>query len=96
MTEADLGSGIVIILGVMVLGVGALAAAGRLHDATRAHRKTAALSNTMPEGWSSWFLDGFSGVSIGLRYLRVTLLLVSWAAAGLCLIALGLSLWGRA
>jgi hypothetical protein len=89
-------SGLAVITGLIAVGVGVSAAVSRIREALRAYHKTATLYAAMPDGWLSWFLGGFSEVTIGVRYLRATAILVWWAATGLCLIALGFCLWGRA
>lgn len=94
MTEYLL-SGLVIVTGVTASCVGLAAAAGRLKDASRAYQRIARLYNAMPEGWSSWFLGGFSGLTLGSRWLWAAAVLTGWTIAGLCLIGLGLQLVWR-
>ena len=86
-------SGLVIATGLVSAGVGVAAAAGCLRDANRIYRKRERLFETMPDGWSSWFWSGFSGLTIGAQGLRATVALAGWTIAGLCLIGLGLQLF---
>ena len=85
-------SGLVITMGVLASCVGLASAVARLQDASRAHRRIETLYDAMPEGWSSWFLGGFSGLSLGSRWLRAAAALIGWTLAGLSLIGLGLRL----
>ena len=89
-------SGLVIVTGVISTAVGIAAAAGRLRAAGRAYRKTETLYAAMPEGWNSWFLGGFSGLTMGTHLLWAIVVLASWTLAGACLITLGLLLFWRA
>ena len=95
MTE-QLSSGLVIVTGIIATGAGALLAANHLREAGRAYRKTRSLYEAMPEGWSSWFVGGFSGLTMGTHCLWATLTLLGWTLAGVSLIALGLRLFWRA
>jgi len=91
----DLVSGLVILAGLISAGVGITIATSRFRAAARAYRKTGTLCETMPEGWGSWFLEGFSGLTMGTHSLRAVAALAGWALAGLCLIGLGLLLFWR-
>ena len=91
----QLVSGLVVVTGLAALGVGVAAAASRLRDAGRAYRKTETLYAAMPDGWTSWFVGGFSGLSVGTQWLWAAVSLVSWVGAGLCLIGLGVRLLWR-
>ena len=91
----QVASGLIIATGVMSSAVGIAAAGGRLRTAGRAYRRTETLYEAMPEGWHSWFLGGFSGVTMGTHWLRAIIVLASWTVAGLCLITLGLLLIWR-
>ena len=75
-------STLVMATGLLSAGVGVAAAAVRLKDAGRAYRKTETLYATMPEGWSSWFLGGFSGMAVGLHWLWAALIVIGWTTAG--------------
>ena len=92
----QLVSGLVVVTGLTALGVGVAAAASRLRGADRAYRKTEMLYAGMPEGWTSWFLGGFSTLTAGTHWLRAMAALVGWMAAGALLIGLGLALFWRA
>ena len=86
----DLLSGLVIVMGLMATGVGVTAAVHRLRVARRAFRKLETLYDAMPESWSSWFVGGFSSLTIGTHWLRAAMTLSAWAIAGLSLVWLGL------
>ena len=88
-------SGLVIATGLLASCVGLASAASRLRDASRAYRRTEALYDAIPEGWSSWFLGGFSGLTLGSRWLWAAAVLIGWTIAGLSLIGLGLRLVWR-
>ncbi|MBI4341480.1 MAG: hypothetical protein HY598_04275 [Candidatus Omnitrophica bacterium] len=88
-------STLVVITGVLAASVGLLIAAGRLRAAGRAYRKIGTLYETMPEGWSSWFLGGFSGLTPGTQWLRALAALAVWVTVGAWFIGLGLRLFWR-
>ena len=94
MTE-QVVSGLVIATGLISTGVGLTIAGRRLRHAGRAYRRTQTLYETLPEGWASWFLQGFSGLTVGTHWLRAILAFTGWALAGLGLISLGLRLVWR-
>ena len=88
-------NGLVIVTGLIATAVGIVAAAGRLRAAGRAHRRIETLYASMPEGWSSWFLGGFSDVTLGARWLRALAVLVIWTLTGAWFIGLGLRAFWR-
>ena len=94
MTER-LVSWLVIVTGLISTGVGLAVATGRLKHARRAYHRTQTLYDAMPEGWTSWFLQGFSGLTMGTHWLRATLAFIGWSLAGLGLIGLGVRLVWR-
>lgn len=85
-------SALVILTGVMAASVGFLLTRSRLRAAGRTYRKVGILYDTMPEGWSSWFFEGFSGLAIGAYWLRTVILLVVWLVTGFWFIGFGLRL----
>lgn len=89
-------SGLAIMIGMISAWIGTMWAANRVRAAGRAYRKTETLYATMPDGWSSWFLGGFSGLAVGAGWFRAAGAWIVWMAAGLGLIALGLRLFWRA
>ena len=89
-------SGLVILMGLVCGGVGIAMAVGRCRVASRAYRRTGLLYEAMPDGWASWFLGGFSSLTVGSYWLYAMMALVGWTAAGLFLIGLGLQLLWRA
>ena len=89
-------SGLVIAMGLLSAGVGMVAAMHRLQSGARAYRRLTALYAVMPEGWTSWFVGGFSTLTVGTYWLWATAILVGWSVAGFFLIGLGLRLFWRA
>jgi len=88
-------STLVVMMGVLSASVGLLIAARRLRAAGRAYRKIGTLYEAMPEGWSSWFLGGFSGLTLGTHWLWAMAALAMWVTAGVCFIGLGIGLFWR-
>jgi hypothetical protein len=83
---------LVMATGALATGIGVVSARRRLQFARRAHQKTAHLYAAMPDGWTSWFLQGFAGLTIGTRGLFAAAAWMVWTLAGLCFIGLGFSL----
>ena len=88
-------SGLVIAMGLLSAGVGMVAARHRLRSADRAHRRITTRYAAMPEGWTSWFVGGFSSLAVGTHWLWVVVALLGWSMVGLFLIGLGLRLYWR-
>ena len=61
--------GLTIVIGLLSVGVGLLLANQSLHAARRTYRRTAFHSAASLEHWGSWFLGGFSGMTMGIRWL---------------------------
>ena len=91
MGERFIGT-LVIVMGVVSAWVGIAASASCLRTAGRASRQTEMLYAAMPEGWASWFLGGFSGLTAGIQRLWAIAAFGGWTLAGLCLVSLGLRL----
>jgi hypothetical protein len=83
-------SGLLIATGVLAVGIGVTVASHRVRSARRAHHLTAVLCAGHPDAWRAWFLDGFSGLTLGTRWLSAAGALGAWGMAGACLIGLGL------
>ena len=94
MAHAVMGA-LSIAAGIVAAWVGLVATRQALRTARRAYRKTAGLCAAAPEGWSGWFLDGFSGVTMGLRWLYAMVAWLTWTLAGLGFIGVGLRLVSR-
>jgi hypothetical protein len=86
-------SGLAIVAGLAVAGVGLGVAARRLHVARRASRRTQALRAGIPESWNAWYLRGFSGVTIGTQWLSAAVVWLVWTLAGAALITFGIRLF---
>ena len=84
--------GFVCAAGLLAAGIGVLMGQDRWHSARRAHQKVAALYETMPEGWSCWFVGGFSGLTAATRFLWAFAAWAGWTLAGVGLAGLGLRL----
>jgi hypothetical protein len=84
--------GVTIAMGMAAAWVGAMVAARSLSCARRAYRRTSGLAAASVEAWGVWFLGGFSGVTMGLRWLYAVAVWLAWTAAGLGLLWLGIRL----
>jgi hypothetical protein len=84
-----------VLMGVIAIGIGLVMADRVLQSGRRVYRRTAALSAATLGGWGSWFLGGFSGLSMGFRWLTAVGALVVWSAAGLGLVGVGIQLFDR-
>jgi len=78
--------------GLVSFSVGVLMARHRLRQAKRVHRKKGAIHAAMPEGWGSWFFQGFSDVTLATRWVLAILTLAFWTVLGVGLVSLGLQL----
>ena len=94
MTSLVMGA-MVIATGVVTAGVGIVVAQHALRTARRAYHRTASLSAAASEGWGTWFLGGFSGITMGIRWLYAVTAWITWTLAGVCLIGLGIRLVSR-
>ena len=88
----QLMSALVVASGVLSSCVGIATAMHRLRIADRIQRRTATIYDTMPDGWNSWFLSGFSSLTVGTHWLWAGIGFAGWVIAGSCLIWLGLRL----
>ena len=92
MTQWLLGT-LIIVMGLMAAGVGAMFASQSLRTAHRTYRKTTSLSTRVPEGWDAWFLGGFSRFTMGMRAMMALAAWITWTLAGVGLIGLGIRLF---
>ena len=90
MPLAGIQSLLLIATGVAAAGVGAALASRNIRTARRAFDRTAARSLSTLDGWDGWFLDGFSGVSTGLRWCSALASWLCWTLAGIGFITLGI------
>ena len=74
------------------LAVGLLVVTRRLRRIARVHHKRGLVHAAMPEGWGTWFFQGFSDVTMGTRWAVTILLLVFWIGLGVSLFSLGIRL----
>ena len=81
-----------ILTGLVAVGVGVAVASRSVESARRTCRRTASRTAAALAGWGVWFLGGFSGMALGLRWLFAVALWLGWTAAGLGLMGLGLRL----
>ena len=72
-----------------------VAARQGVRTARQSYHRTAALSTAASEGWSGWFLGGFSSVGMGIRRLSAVTTWMAWTLAGAGLIGLGIRFFGR-
>ncbi|MCI0457044.1 MAG: hypothetical protein L0Z62_08700 [Gemmataceae bacterium] len=83
-----------ILVGAAAVGAGMLVAMRSVRFARRAYRRTSSLSAVASEGWGTWFLGGFSDVTMGIRWLSALASLVAWTLVGVGLIGVGVRLVG--
>lgn len=76
--------------GVILIGLGLLMARGRLVRMSRARRKRGLIHPAMPEGWGTWFFQGFANVTWGARWVATMAWLFFCVIVGVGLISLGL------
>ena len=81
-----------ILTGLVAVGVGVAVASRSVESARRISRRTASRTAAALAGWGVWFLGGFSGMALGLRWLFAVALWLGWTAAGLGLMGLGIRL----
>lgn len=79
-----------IVMGTLAVGVGLAAASARVRRAHRIYYRTASFSAGRLDGWGDWFLGGFSGVTVGLRWLYAVGSWLAWTLVGVCFIGMGL------
>ncbi len=69
MTGHEMIGGLTIVMGLIAAFVGMVVADHSIHSARRAYRRTTLHSVATVGGWGSWFLSGFSGVTMGVQWL---------------------------
>ena len=84
--------GLSISTGLIAAAVGVAMARHGLQTAQRLHARTSSLSLAVPDGWGSWFLGGFTSLSIGFRWIAAVAAWLVWTLAGLALVWLGIRL----
>ena len=84
--------GVLIVMGLVAAGVGMVLARHGFRAAHRTYHRTTSLSAATPEGWDAWFLGGFSGMTMGIRWLSTVAAWLAWTAAGVGLVGLGFRL----
>lgn len=89
-------SALIILTGVIAASVGLLITVSRLRAAGRAYRKIGTFYDTMSDGWSFWFLGGFSGLTMGTHWLWAMATLTVSMSVGIWFIACGLRLFQHA
>ena len=95
MAVHELIGGLTILMGLIAAFVGMVVANHSIHSARRTYRRTTLLSAASLGGWGSWFLSGFSGMTMGVQWLYAVGLWLIWTVAGLGLIWLGIQLCAR-
>jgi len=78
--------------GLLAVGMGLWLSASRLRRTRRVHRKRGLVHAAMPEGWGSWFFQGFADVTMGTRWMVAGLTLAAFLVLGVSLVCLGLHL----
>ncbi len=85
---------VAMVTGAIAISTGWVAVRSALRLAERAHHRTVALA-TAVEDWQDWFLSGFSGATMGIRWLSALVAGTLWTLAGGLLIGLGCWLVSR-
>ncbi|MBI2495834.1 MAG: hypothetical protein HYW10_04640 [Candidatus Omnitrophica bacterium] len=88
-------SALVVAIGVLAACVGVAIARQRLRSAHRIYRRTASLSTGILDGWSAWFLVGFSTMTMGIRWLYAVGSWLIWTLIGVGFVGLGIRLFHR-
>ena len=81
-----------ILTGLVAAGVGLAVASRSVELARRTCRRTASRAAGALAGWGTWFVGGFAGMALGLRWLFAVALWIGWTVAGLGLMGLGIRL----
>lgn len=84
-------AGLAMLTGAIAVTIGWLMGRHALRAAQRSHHRTAALAALM-EGWQEWFIGGFSGAALGIRWLSALMAGLLWVVAGGALVWLGIRL----
>ena len=87
--------GLVMATGCVSVVVGMAVAMYYLNRARRTYHRTVSLSAAAPEEWGSWFLGGFSSLTMGIRWLYAIAAWLALTLAGMGVIGLGIRLFGR-
>ncbi len=95
MAAHEMIGGMTIVMGLIAACVGMVVANHSIRSARRAYRRTTLHSAATLGGWGSWFLSGFSGVTMGVQWLYAVGMWLIWTAAGFGLIWLGIRLCVR-
>ena len=88
-------SSLIIAIGVLSVGIGILLARDMLHEARRMHRRIVSQATDVLEDWDAWFLDGFSRMAMGCRWLWAMVICAGWSAIGVGCIGLGFRVLSR-
>jgi hypothetical protein len=89
MMQAVMGA-LMVAIGCLSAGVGVVLARNRWRAAHRSFHRTASLSAATAEGWDSWFLGGFSEVTMGIRRLSTVLAWLVLTLAGAWFVGAGI------
>ena len=88
-------SALLVVIGLISAVVGAIVARRTVRAAHKTYHRTASFSQSTLEGWDDWFLDGFSGLTAGIRWLSALGAWLAWTLAGVGFLWLGLHLIAR-
>ena len=84
--------GLIIAIGFIAVGAGSASAKHTFRVAHRSYYRTNSLVTTISDGWESWFLGAFSGLTMGIRWCAAIAVWIILTASGLGLIGLGIQL----
>ena len=88
-------STLLVAIGLISAGVGAVIARQTVRAAHKTYHRTASRSPATLQGWDEWFLDGFLGLTAGIRWLSALGIWLAWTVAGIGFVWLGLHLITR-
>ena len=78
--------------GLASVGTGVVLAAGQLQRVGRLHQRRHRVLGGLPEGWGTWFAQGFADLMLGRSLVFALGVLTFWTGLGLWLAAVGLGL----
>ena len=87
-----LASLLCLISGAVAISLGVVMARQRLQRAMRMHQRTSGFHASLPEGWGHWFVQGFSSLGVGTRWLAAATALLLWLLLGAWMVSLGIRL----
>lgn len=84
---------VMVLMGLGASAAGILLARQGLQAARRTYQRTQGRHAPIPDDWDAWFLSGFSGMTLGLRWLSALGGWLLWTLAGAGFVVLGFRLF---